>query len=82
MKRKVAFLLCIICVCGCLTGCLENKHDGIEIWNKSNWISDDIIIDIKNGYFYNSHKKFTIDDNTIGVTIYFSCTEEDTWDSE
>lgn len=71
----------MICICLCLTGC-KNEHDKIEIWNQEDWIFDDINIDIKDGYFYDSHEKFTVDDNMIGVTIYFSNTEEDTWDSK
>lgn len=81
MKKKIALVLCMFCICSCLTGC-KNEHDKIEIWNKEDWIFDDVNIDIKDGYFYDSHEKFTVDDNMIGVTIYFSNTEDDTWDSK
>lgn len=79
--KKNSIILCMICACLCLTGC-QNKHDKIEIWNKFDWIFDDVNIDIKDGYFYDSHEKFTVDDNMIGITIYFSNSEDDTWDSK
>lgn len=79
MKKKIVLFLCLIGTCSCLTGC-QNEHDRIEIWNKSDWIFDDINIDIKDGYYYDKHEKFTVDDNTIGVTIYFSNEDDDTWE--
>jgi len=87
MKRKIKLLLCVFCVCECLTGCtgcstFENENDKIEIYNKTIFSSDNINIDIKDGYFYDRHEKFTVDDNTIGVTIYFSGSEDSTWDSK
>lgn len=75
MKKKIVFVL-MICLF-CFTGC-NNKSDYIDIHNKSDWIFDDIGIPIKPGYFYNKHEKFTVNENTIGVTIYFS-TEDDSW---
>jgi uncharacterized lipoprotein NlpE involved in copper resistance len=78
MKKIILFLsLCLTCLC--LVGC-ENQHDNIEIYNKTDWIFDNIEIKIKDGYFYNSHDKFTVDENTVGVTIYFSNNIEDIWD--
>lgn len=65
----------------CLGGC-QNKRDCVEIWNKDKLVFDDIIIDVKEGYFYKEHKKFTVDESTIGVTIYFLNSEEDTWDNK
>ena len=76
MKKKIVFVL-MICLM-CFTGC-NNKSDYIDIYNKSNWTLDDVGIPIKPGYFYNKHEKFTVDENTIGVTIYFS-KEDDSWD--
>ena len=73
--------LCLMGMCSCLTGC-NKKHDTVEIYNKTDWGFDNIVIDTKDGYFYKSHEKFTVDDNTIGVTIYFSTSEEDTWDNK
>ena len=79
MKKKITLLLCLVGVCMCLAGC-QHKHDTIEIYNKSDWIFDDVTIETKDGYFYESHEKFTVDENTIAVTIYFSTSEKDTWD--
>lgn len=78
--KKILLFFSIICIMLCLVGCESpNEHDRIEIWNKGDLIFDDINIDIKKGYFYESHKKFTVDENTVGVTIYFSTDEEDEW---
>ena len=78
MKKIILFLtLCLTCLC--LAGC-ENKHDTIEVWNKSKFGFDNINIKIKYGYYYDRYDKFTVDENTIGVTIYFSNNIEDTWD--
>lgn len=54
----------------------------IEVYNKDSKIFDNINIDIKDGYFYDSHQKFTIDDNAVAVTIYFKNSESDEWDSK
>ena len=70
-------IICLICLY--FTGCW-NKNDYIEIWNKGNTIFDDIKIEIKDGYFYDRHEKFTVDKNTIGVTIYFTNEDGDSWD--
>lgn len=75
----MASFLLIICTLSCLTGC-ENKNDRIEIMNKDNLVFDNINIDIKDGYFYEKHEKFTVDDNTIGITIYFLNSENDSWE--
>lgn len=77
MKCKI--LLMILCAAMMLTGCKSREADYIEIYNQSNWIFDDITIPLKEGYFYESHEKFTIDENTIGVTIYFSSDAEAGW---
>lgn len=77
MKCKI--LLMILCAAMMLTGCGGRRADYIEIYNQSNWIFDDIAIPLKEGYFYESHEKFTIDENTVGVTIYFSSDAEAGW---
>ena len=82
MRKIILFLfLCLICLC--FVGCDEfnNHNDVIEIYGKTDWKCDNIIIETKDGYFYDSHDKFTVDKNTIGVTIYFSADEEDAWDN-
>ena len=82
MKKKILLILSIFCIMFCLVGCEgQNEHDHVEIWNKGDLIFDDIHIDIKKGYFYKNHEKFTVDENTIGVTIYFVTEEADTWDN-
>jgi hypothetical protein len=63
-----------------LTGCGGHKADHINIYNTSNWIFDDINIPLKEGYFYESHEKFRVDENTVGITIYFSNEAEAGWE--
>ena len=77
MKCKI--ILMILCAAMMLTGCKSRKADYIEIYNKSNWIFDNITIPLKEGYFYENHEKFTINENTVGVTIYFSSDAEAGW---
>ena len=81
MKKKVSLFLTMCLSCLCLTGCIRT-HDGITIDYKSKSIFDDIDIKVKDGYFYEKHEKFTVDENTIGVTIYFSTDEKDSWDNK
>lgn len=81
MKRKIVLFLCLFGTCSCLTAC-NNDHDTIEVYNKDSMIFDNINIDIKDGYFYDNHEKFTVDDNTIAVTIYFKSSESDEWNSK
>ena len=71
MKRKIALFLIICLSCLCLTGC-KNKHDTVVIHNKDAEVFDNIKIEVKDGYFYDRHEKFVVDENTIGLTIYFS----------
>lgn len=81
MKRKIVLFLCLFGICSCSTAC-NNYHDTIEVYNKNGTVFDNINIDIKDGYFYDSHEKFTVDDNTVAVTIYFKNSECDEWDSK
>ena len=62
--------------CVCLTGC-SNKHDSVEVFNKRFYNDDNVVVDIKEGYFYKDHEKFTVDDKTVGVTIYFTNSDEE-----
>jgi hypothetical protein len=79
-KKLLLLILCVILICFCFTGC-NRKQDYVSIYNKSYYIFDDIDIELKDGYFYKSHEKFTVDDNTVGITIYFSNeAEDDSWD--
>lgn len=78
MKKIIlSLMLCLASLC--FVGC-EHKHDHIEIYNKSDWTFDNIRIEIKDGYFYDNHEKFKVDEDTVGVTIYFSTDVEDEWD--
>ena len=78
MKKQVSLILIMCLICLCCTGCQSN-YDFVEICNKEAHVFDNIKIKIKPGYFYDKHEKFTVDENTIGVTIYFS-QEDDSWD--
>ena len=71
--KKLLLIIPLLCL---IVGC-ENKNDYVEIWNKSDWVFDDICIEIKDGYFIDDYKKFTVDENTIGITLYFK--NNDTW---
>lgn len=63
-------------MCFGLVGC-KNKNDYIEVYNESNLVFDNVTIPIKRGYYYDRYEKITVDENTIGVTIYF--TSDDEW---
>ena len=78
-KYIIIFLIIILCII--LTSCNINKseHDTIEIYNKSCTTFDNIKIDIKEEYFYDKHDKFTVDDNTVAVTVYFVRDGIDDW---
>lgn len=77
MKKKLCVFVIVCLICSCFTGC-QHHHDTIDVYNKSEWVFDNVNIKIKDGYFYDRHEKFTVDENTIGVTIYF--TNEEVWD--
>lgn len=78
MKKKIALFLAVCLICLCFVSC-QNKGDYIDIYNKGTMIFDNINIEVKDGYFYDRHEKFTVNENTIGVTIYFS-KEDSGWD--
>lgn len=78
MKKKIALFLIVCLTCLCSVGC-QNKNDYVDIHNKESIVFDNVGIEIKDGYFYSRHEKFTVDENTIGLTIYFS-KENEEWD--
>ena len=82
MKRKIILILCVaaMMLTGCVTGCAEHTADQVEIYNKSSTAFDNINIPLKEGYFYVKHEKFTVDENTLGITIYFSNDAEAGWE--
>ena len=67
----------ILLLCGCV-----NKNDCVEVWNRSSTVFDNIGIKIKSGYFYDRHEKFIVDENTVGVTVYFSHDDNDEWEAK
>lgn len=78
--KKIIFVFMLLS-CLLLSGCGTGRNgDYVEIYNKSSLIFDDITIDVKDGYFYDSCEKFTVDENTIGLTIYFSNLEDRNWE--
>lgn len=82
MKRKIITIF-LIFICLCLTGCElpQNGYDSITIYNKSPGTADNIRIDTKDGYFYNRHEKFIVNENEIGIVIYFRNDEiKDDWE--
>ena len=79
MKKKVLLLLIVCMTFLCLTGCMKHKSDFIEIYNQSMMKSDNIYINIKEGYFYDSHAKFEFDENTVCVAILFTKDNDESW---
>lgn len=78
MLKRIVILLLLCIICLCFTGCVHDS-DTIEILYKSTAVFDNFRINIKEGYFYERHELFTVDEDTVAVTIYFS--KEDTqWD--
>lgn len=75
MKKKLLLLITACLACLCLEGCMRSG-DYIDIYNKSDFIYDNIKIEVKSGYYYKNHKMFAVDGNTIGLTIYFTNDEE------
>ncbi len=78
MKRRIVLILCVAVMM--LTGCSERTADYVEIYNKSPTVFDDVGVPLKEGYFYENHEKFTVDENTVGITIYFSNDAEAGWE--
>ena len=79
--KKIVLVLIMCLTSSCFVGC-ANKHDYVDIHNRTQFKLDNIGIDVKDGYFYDRHEKFTVDENTIGLTIYFTKDSEESWDSE
>jgi hypothetical protein len=76
MKRRLLLLISSLLVCLCLSAC-DNDYDHIDIYNKSGSFWDDVSIDLPEGYFYDKHEKYTIDDDTVAVIIYFNAQDKD-----
>lgn len=83
MKKKILLLLSMCMTFLCLTGCDDkNEYDMIHIYRVNCELLDTHTTDIKikDGYFYYKHEKFIVDENTIGLTIYFSKNAEGAWE--
>lgn len=50
MKKKILAVVLGLALCLGMTGC-ANKHETITINSKSDWIFDDIAINLKEGYW-------------------------------
>lgn len=79
--KKLIFLMLITVLIVSLCGC-KNSTDTIDIHNKSTMVFDNVMISIKAGYYYDKHEKFTVDEDTVGVTIYFSKENDGEWESK
>lgn len=77
--KKLIFMLTTMSLLLSLCGC-TNENDHIAIYNRSDYIFDDINIPIIEGFFYDRHEKFAVDNNTVGVTVYFSRIDEGGWE--
>lgn len=79
MDKKLIITAIIIFFLWLLSGCNTREYDCIVINNKGKSIFDDINIKIKDGYFYDRHEKFTVDENTVAVTVFFVNENGDEW---
>jgi hypothetical protein len=75
--KKLLLIISLLCL---LVGCKKNKNDFVDIQNESMWVFDNWGIKVKDGYFIDDYEKFTVDENTIGITLYFK--NNDTWSEE
>lgn len=73
MKNNKIFLMMFLSfIIFSLCAACSYAKNSITITNKTSWIFDNINIPVKEGYFYDTHDKFTVDEDTVGVTIYFT----------
>ena len=79
MFKKLFITVVIIFFLGVLSGCSTREYDRIVIYNKGCSVFDDVTVDIKDGHFYDRHEKFTVDEHTVAVTIFFVNENEDEW---
>lgn len=79
MKKTLIVALFLILLG--LTGC-KNTHDTITVNNKTGLVFDDIMISTPDGYFYENHEKFVVDENKIGITIYFVTDGNEGWNDK
>lgn len=79
MTKKLFVIAIIMFSFGVLSGCSTKEHDCIVIHNKGISIFDDITVSVKDGYFYDRHDKFVVDENTVAVTVFFVNENGDEW---
>ena len=77
--KKLISLTIITVLAFSLSGC-GKTHDSIDVYNRGITTLDNIIIKIKPGYFYDKHEKFIVDENTVGVTVYFAKDGDGDWE--
>ena len=65
MKKKILAFVLGLTLCFGMTGC-ANKHETITINSKSDWIFDDITINLKEGYWV---RDYSIDYENGIVTL-------------
>ena len=80
-KKLIIFIGIIFFLGGMLCGCCidDDGRNCINVYNTKPYVFDNVIIDTKVDYVYDRHEKFTVDENTIGVTIFFVNENEDEW---
>ena len=76
--KKINSIFTVFALVAMLCAC-DRKNDYIQIFNRSSKVIDDVGIDILDGYFYDSHEKFIVDEHTIGVTVYFTRGNDAGW---
>lgn len=74
MKKKIILLLSVILCVLCLTGC----RDYISMHSSK---ADDLTIYSKDGYYYDHYEKYTIDEDTVAITVYFKQIPDSDWDT-
>lgn len=85
MKRRntfVSVLLSIVYVLSVMLSSCDNEHsaDHVEIYGKSIYSSDNIYINLPEGYFLVEYDKNRIDDAHLDLVLHFS--SNDTWNGQ
>lgn len=78
VKISILFFVLLLVVLS-MSAC-GRTHDTVDIYNKSEFIFDNITIELPDGYYYSDHEKLKIDDHNCKLIIYFS--DEDLWKIE
>lgn len=70
MKKKLFLILAALFM---FVSC-DNRHDTVTMYYRTNLSSDNIVIELPEGYFYYSNEKIRIDDDTLKLTLVFKNT--------